>query len=195
MSCSTCGQLDKNPNWHYYRKSLKRENQKFNIFLVLQALVRTTSGLFVARDLRPGSAGRPKGSSLRFPLSISSGGSLGRRRIPAGRLGRGCPGSASAGHGRPQGACLRASPSRLQPGLCLAGLAPPPWGLLFRAIITLGALQGTRRADPRRSPVRAAPTQSPRGLATPPGTAGSRLVGGDHHRIVWPGLSKPFGKV
>ena len=132
LSRSTCGQLDKNPDWHYYRKSLKRENQKFNIFLVLQALVRTTSGLFVARDLRPGSAGRPKGSSLRFPLPISSGGSLGRRRIPAGRLGRGCPGSASAGHGRPQGACLRASPSRLQPGLRLAGLAPPPWGLLCR---------------------------------------------------------------
>ena len=28
--------------------------------------------------------------------------------------------------------CLRASPSRLQPELCLPGLAPPPWGLLFR---------------------------------------------------------------
>ena len=67
--------------------------------------------------------------------------------------------------------------------------------LAFISDSSVGALQGTRRADPRRGPARAAPTQSPRGLATPPGTAGSRLVGGDHHRIFWLGLSKPFGKV
>ena len=179
----------------FLEKSLKRESRKFNIFLVLQPLVRTTSGLFIARVLRPGSAGRPKGSSLRFPLSISSGGSLGRRQISAGRLGRGVPRLGLSWAWAAPGGVPKGFPSRLQPGLCLPGLAPPPWGFLFRAVTTLGALQGTRRAAPRRGPVRAAPTQSPRGLATPPGTAGSRLVGGDHHRVFWLGLSKPFGKV
>ena len=111
---------------------MKRGNQKFNISLVLQALLRTTSGLFVARDLRPGSAGRPKGPSLRFPLSISSRGSLGRRRISAGRLGRGLPRLGLGWAWAAPGGVPKGFPSRLQPGLCLAGLAPPPWGLLFR---------------------------------------------------------------